>query len=128
MLIFGEKGIAALLVFLEFPHPTEKKIVLKGEEAYAELWCVAAKEGKKKSAEMDCQILEDLQKYLWLGAPGTEGAGAEFLKAMSAKEGAAKKAKVGAAPSSSSATGSASSAKAKSTKACGKQAAMRYFS
>ena len=104
--------------------------MLKGEEAYAELWCVAAKEGKKKSAEMDGQILEDLQKYLWLAEPGSEIAIVEFLKAT-AKQGAkdAKKPKVGGAASSTCATASASSSSATAkNKASGKVAAMRYFS
>ena len=116
--------------FLVCPDPKKKGSVLKGEAAYALMWSDVQK-ATAAAAEQDGQVLEDLETYRWLAAPGSEVAIADFLVAYAKKQeskGGAKKAKGGGSSASGAASSSKDGAKKAKVASSGKEAAMRYFS
>ena len=111
------------------PDPKKKGSVLKGEAAYALMWSDVQK-ATAAAAEQDGQVLEDLETYRWLAAPGSEVAIADFLVAYAKKQEGkgAKKSKGGGSSGSGAASSSKDGAKKAKVASSGKEAAMRYFS
>ena len=124
------RALGRFQYFMEWPCPTKKGSVLRGDVAYEACFGVLSQD-KLKGNPLDHAALEQLQLFLWL-AGANQAAVCELLKDSAAEIAkGSKKQKVAAKSSSSSAAASSSSAAGSSKEIAvdsGKKAAMAMFS